>query len=287
LRKVLFVSDLHGRTDRYKKLFSAIAEERPHAVFLGGDLLPSGLRAMEGKIPTPDDFIGDLIAPALVDIKRSLGADYPRVFAIFGNDDLRTLEGDMKALEDDGLLTYIHGRKSTLDSWTVYGYAYVNPTPFHLKDWERYDVSRYVDPGCVSPEEGRYSVEVSHSEKRYSTMKEDLDRLVGDEDLEHAILLFHAPPYDTDLDRAALDGKSVEGVPLDVHIGSIAVQRFVEERQPFITLHGHVHEAPRLTGTWRQQMGRTWMFSAAHDGPELALVSFSLDDPAQASRRLL
>jgi len=35
----------------------------------------------------------------------------------------------------------------------------VPPTPFLLKDWEKYDVSAYVDPGCVSPEEGYHRVE--------------------------------------------------------------------------------------------------------------------------------
>ena len=46
--------------------------------------------------------------------------------------------------------------------------------------------------------------------------------------------------------------------------------------RPLITLHGHVHESTRLTGSWRQQLGSTLCFSAAHDGPELALVRFVL-----------
>jgi Icc-related predicted phosphoesterase len=100
-------------------------------------------------------------------------------------------------------------------------------------------------------------------------------------------MLFHAPPYRTDLDRAALDGHTFEHVPLDVHIGSIAIRRFIEERQPLVTLHGHVHESARITGSWRQRIGRTWCFSAAHDGPELALVRFDLEDPGAATRELI
>ena len=41
-----FVSDLHGKIARYNKLFSQILAEEPEAVFLGGDLLPSGLFAL-------------------------------------------------------------------------------------------------------------------------------------------------------------------------------------------------------------------------------------------------
>ena len=79
----------------------------------------------------------------------------------------------------------------------------------------------------------------------------------------------------------------VEHVPLDVHVGSIAIRRFIEERQPLVTLHGHVHESARLTGAWRDRIGRTHVFSAAHDGPELALVRFDLEDPASATRELI
>ncbi len=89
------------------------------------------------------------------------------------------------------------------------------------------------------------------------------------------------------LDRAALDGKFVDHVPLDVHVGSIAMQRFIAARQPAVSLHGHIHEAARLTGEWRQQIGRTWCLGAAHDGPELALVRFDPAAPAAATRELI
>jgi hypothetical protein len=36
-----------------------------------------------------------------------------------------------------------------------------------------------------------------------------------------------------------------------------------------------------------ERIGRTVCLSAAHDGPELALVRFDLDAPSQARRELL
>jgi Icc-related predicted phosphoesterase len=84
-----------------------------------------------------------------------------------------------------------------------------------------------------------------------------------------------------------LDGKKIDGVPLDLHVGSIAVQRFIESRQPLLTLHGHVHESARLTGHWRDKIGNTHVFGAAHDGPELALVHFDPADLENAERELL
>jgi Icc-related predicted phosphoesterase len=281
--RALFVSDLHGREDRYLKLLTAIRAERPGAVFLGGDLLPAGSLVAGGA----GDFLGGWLGPRLASLRDALGSAYPRVLAIFGNDDPRSEERRLGELEERGLLEHVHGRRVELLGVPVFGYACVPPTPFALKDWERYDVSRFVDPGSVSPEEGVRSVPAAEGDTRWGTIARDLEALAGASDLARAVFLFHAPPHGTALDRAALDGIAVDHAPLDVHIGSIAIRRFIEERQPRLTLHGHVHESARLTGAWQQRIGRTLCLSAAHDGPELALVRFDLDDPDGATRGLL
>lgn len=278
-----FVTDVHGRTERYEKLFALMASERPAAVFLGGDLLPRSSYYAEGSV----DFVKDCLCAGLERVRQSSGDRYPAVFLIPGNDDPRSEEPSFLHAAEKGMWQYVHGRKTKFAGFDVYGYACVPPTPFLLKDWERYDVSRYVDPGCVSPEEGRRSVPADPSEIKWGTIARDLDALVQDAALERAIFLIHAPPYDTPLDRAALDGKKHEHVPLDLHIGSIAVQRFIEQRQPLLTLHGHVHESTRLTGIWKTNIGRTICINAAHDGPELALVRFDPESPADASRDLI
>jgi Icc-related predicted phosphoesterase len=280
----LFVSDLHGRLDRYGKLLNAIAEECPGAVFLGGDLLPSGAPARPGG---GDDFLLDWLRPRLAGLRARLGPAYPRVLAIFGNDDPRAEEGSLAELERQGLVEHAHRRRLVVAGVSVYGYACVPPTPFMLKDWERYDVSRFVGPGSVSPEEGHRSVPLAEGEAKWATISGDLEALVGRDDVSGAVFLFHSPPYRTALDRAALDGRAVDHAPIDVHVGSVAIRRFIEGRQPLATLHGHVHESARLTGEWRERIGRTVCLSAAHDGPELALVRFDLERPAEAKRELL
>ena len=170
--------------------------------------------------------------------------------------------------------------------YDFYGYAYVPPTPFRYKDWERYDVSRYVDPGCISPEEGIRTIDTGE-DITYASILEDLKKLGDNEPMDNAVFLFHSPPYKTWLDRAALDGRIVDYVPMDVHVGSIAIMRFIEEKQPLLTMHGHIHESSRLTGHWNQTFNRTHAFNAAWDGPELALVDFYLEDLPSAVRILL
>ena len=278
-----FASDLHGSSDRYRKLFSAVLRERPQAVFLGGDLLPHRWAdQLAGR-----DFIREVLVPEVRVMRGQLGSDGPRVFIILGNDDDRASESLFLEGQTEGLWEYAHETWTELDDFQVLGYSYVPPTPFLLKDWERYDVSRFTDPGSVSPEEGQRTVPVDRDEVRFGTIAADLERLTSGRDLERVIMLFHSPPYKSLLDRAALDGRKVDHVPLDVHVGSMAIARFIEARQPLVTLHGHIHESARLTGAWRQLFGRTHAFSAAHDGPELALVRFDLEDLESATRELI
>jgi Icc-related predicted phosphoesterase len=118
-------------------------------------------------------------------------------------------------------------------------------------------------------------------------MREDLDRLTRDVPADRAVLLSHSPPSETRLDRAANDGKSVDHVPLDQHVGSVAVRRLIERWQPLLALHGHIHESARLTGAWRDRIGRTHLFGGAHDGMELPLVRFRLDALETATRELI
>jgi Icc-related predicted phosphoesterase len=274
----VFVSDLHGRIERYRALFAILRSEAPTCVFLGGDLLPFG-----GQ----EAFIQDVLIAGFRDLRERLRERYPQVFLILGNDDPAGnvplfVEGDSL-----GLWHYAHNRKIILGDSAVYGYCCVSPTPFRLKDWERYDVSRYCDPGCISPEEGTRSIPVEEHDCKWGTIEKDLIALTTTDGLRDAVFLFHSPPYDTCLDRAALDGKTVDHVPLDLHIGSIAIRRFIETRQPRVTLHGHVHESARITGEWKTQLGRTVCMGAAHDGPELAIVRFDLSEPAGATRELI
>lgn len=281
-----FVSDLHGKQARYEKLADSILNGSPDAVFIGGDLLPWG------GIPAPNekrrnDFIDDYLAPKFGSLKKAMGGRYPRVLVIMGNDDVRIEEKKLIDASSSGIWDYVHNTKARVMGYTVYGYAHVPPTPFRLKDWERYDVSRFVDMLAVAPEDGIFTVPVSKRELLHTTIMDELRALAGGDDMERAIFLFHAPPYNTNLDRAALDGAMVNFAPVDTHVGSIAIRQFIESRQPLAALHGHIHESARITGAWRDTIGRTQLFSAAHDGAELALVEFDPDIPEKARRVLL
>ena len=66
---------------------------------------------------------------------------------------------------------------------------------------------------------------------------------------EHLVCDFHAPGYNTTLDLAPRLGKDLRpkyfmGTPIMDHVGSTSVRKVIEEFQPELALHGHIHESP-------------------------------------------
>lgn len=284
---VLFVTDLHGQKSRYKSLFSYLKKDPPKLLLIGGDLFSLAAHTSDSAVPGKVDFIHNYLMANFIKLRSELENDYPQVFLIMGNDDPRFFESALIAAGKNNLWQYIHKRKICYKSFPFFGYNYVPPTPFMLKDWERYDVSRYTDIGCVSPEEGTRSFPVSEHEKKWTTIKEDLDQMTENTDLGNAVFLFHGPPYKTNLDWGETNGQMIDYVPVDEHMGSIAVKRFIEERQPLLTLHGHIHESTSKSGKWIEKIGRTVCINGAHNGDELSVVRLQLENPENAERFLL
>ncbi|HNQ67766.1 MAG TPA: metallophosphoesterase [Bacteroidales bacterium] len=279
--KAVHTSDLHGKKEIYGKLFTYIKNEVPDIVFLGGDLYPS-FRDMQNQ---NDDFFEDFLVPNFTNLKQELKDKYPIICIILGNDDPAPEEKKFKKPEYCNLWNYINCGKLKYKKYTIYGYSYIPPTPFLYKDWELYDVSRYVDPGCVHPTEGIRSIDPGR-DIDFASIKKDLEDLTANQNLENAIFLFHSPPYKTNLDRAALDNKFVDYIPLDVNVGSIAIKELIESRQPLLTLHGHIHESTTLTGHWKEIIGKTYCFNAATELKALSIIEFDLDNFNNAIRKI-
>lgn len=267
-----FVSDLHGSVDRYNALFKMILKNKPSFLFIGGDILPHARFSDKQKDKTINPFIEEFLLPGFINLQKQLGCNYPEVYLILGNDDYKIdIPGIIKGEEKD-LWKFLDSKKTRFGPYTIYGYSYVPPTPFRNKDWEKYDVDLTIKPGCTPPD--KVLLDNLDNEKSNSSIVQDLKELISDDPMDRAIFMFHTPPYNTLLDK----------IPSGDYIGSKAVLNLIEEKQPYITLHGHAHESPRLTGSWQQEIGRTRLFSAAHDGKELAIVIFKIDNPDDAER---
>jgi uncharacterized protein len=74
---------------------------------------------------------------------------------------------------------------------------------------------------------------------------------------EHAIFNIHVPPYNSRLDTAPLLGQDLKvktsaGAQMTAPVGSVAVREAIEQVQPLLSLHGHIHESGGSV-----QIGRT------------------------------
>ena len=72
-----------------------------------------------------------------------------------------------------------------------------------------------------------------------------------------AIYNIHVPPYNTSLDVCPkLDAEfrvvTIMGNPVLIHAGSTAVRKVIDETQPLVSLHGHIHESRNVV-----KLGRT------------------------------
>ena len=69
-------------------------------------------------------------------------------------------------------------------------------------------------------------------------------------------------------------------VTLGTHVGSKAVRWFIEKEQPPLTLHGHIHESPKMSGSWKDKIGNTICINVGSSYPEdkLNCVIIDLDN---------
>jgi Icc-related predicted phosphoesterase len=78
---------------------------------------------------------------------------------------------------------------------------------------------------------------------------ERLDQLADQvSDPRRAVFMIHVPPYDSGLDTAPILDENLRptvsaGDVLRGPVGSTAVRRLIEERQPILSIHGHIHES--------------------------------------------
>jgi hypothetical protein len=82
--------------------------------------------------------------------------------------------------------------------------------------------------------------------------------------VEWAIFNFHAPPYGYALDMAPeLSKDLIQALDRKIHVGSRAVARMIQKYQPFLSLHGHIHESRGI-----QKVGKTTMINPGSEYSE-------------------
>jgi hypothetical protein len=115
-------------------------------------------------------------------------------------------------------------------------------------------------------------------EEEDDKLEERLERYISQvKNMESAIFNFHAPPYQTKLDEAPLLDKNLNpiiqgGSVVMVPVGSKAVKKMIEKYQPFLGLHGHIHEA-----SGSMKIGRTYCVNPGSEYAEGILRAFLVE----------
>ena len=260
MERVLFCADLHGNLGQFAAVIShALAEGIGHVVF-GGDLTPKDAARRTPALQRA--FLGDELFPLFRD---KVDAAVLTVLLILGNDDFRSNREFVVEQQLAGVPFRLIDETPfvTADGLAIVGYSSVPSTPFRFKCWERLDARGDADfrarpdtrlDGVISDGDSLvpYSLE---SMLDQPSIEDELDALTADLPMDRTVLISHAPPFGTvcDFNREHR------------HVGSRGLRAFIEERQPYLTLHGHIHETVDLSGDFVERIGRTRCVAVGND----------------------
>ena len=264
--KILVTSDIHQMISKWKSLIEACKKERPDVVCIAGDLAPKDTY-ITGQMP----FFQHMEKYAK-QIKET-GAE---ILIILGNDDNQRL---IPLMEGSSLWHYIPEKVVEINGHEFAAMPYVPDYPFGYKFWcrgefkdaLRIDPVQFTKPVLVG-ENGKF--EVIKDYKKYlesqETIWESLNKTAKlIKNMSKSIWMIHCPPSNMELDVCAHGAK----------VGSGAVYKFIQEQQPLITIHGHIHESPIYNGKkWYQQEGNTLCVQCGQVGFDLHYAIIQIEN---------
>jgi len=288
LTRLFYAGDVHGSRVCWKKFVNAAAHYPADALVMGGDLTGKALVPIvrEGDGSYSAVVIGEQrtarTAEELDQMQQAISTNgmYP---LIVDSDEARALATDTGRREEafervllDELRLWIQLADERLEGTGTRAYV----IPGNDDPWEIDEVlaSGSSVVACdetveqVGPHElasfGYSNRTPWHTPREldedeiYDRLKRLVDQL---EEPGRAILNIHVPPYESSLDTAFEVGDDLHyvmkgGRPHEVPTGSPAVRQIIEETQPLLSLHGHIHESKGVT-----KIGRTVAINPGSD----------------------
>ncbi|HHS12693.1 MAG TPA: hypothetical protein ENN03_02865 [bacterium] len=270
--RILFTSDLHGNPVFYQDILRLTERGTVNRIILGGDLLP-GRGHGDESLKEQHRFIEEVFIPFLEKVHDQ---GLSPTLCLLGNNDWQDVLPRLSELDRQGLLWNLHDHDCPVeDCLTVKGYPFVPPTPFPPKDFEKRDLTG--DPVKTTTYYPVISIEAKlrrANETEWFTRRPSIEEDLAQwtlKETENTILVMHSPPHDTMLDRL------YNARPA----GSRAIRAFIETHQPLLTLHGHVHESPVVSGKIWDRLGKTLCINP---GQSSGLLSALTIDPRQPER---
>jgi uncharacterized protein len=187
--------------------------------------------------------VGEWVALA----EERIGKSGVQFYMMPGNDDDRGV--DAMIAQSSYVINPVGKTIQLNEHHEMISFDYANPTPWHTpREWSE--------------------------EEYYEHVKASADTL---KNVNNSVFMIHVPPYDSGIDTApeldkTLRPKVTMGDVLRVPVGSTGVRRAIQEFQPLVSVHGHVHEAGG-----QARIGRTTCFNAGSEANQGILRGFVFD----------
>jgi Icc-related predicted phosphoesterase len=231
--KIFYTTDLHGSIWKYEATVKILKNAKVDLVIIGADILPNGQTVTKTK-----QFITNYLSKFFQQVKIPIIID-------FGNDDFYMFYDLFKECVDKYDHVYIsHMSEVMINGYSIIGMHYVPDYPFGIKDWCRSEKDYLTDPsqlGTPVQTVNGYMEDIKDLKEYFRNlpMIEDYLSILPKSSCKKVIYNMHAPPRNLGFDICN-GGHS--------KVGSYAITKFIMDRKPLLTLHGHIHESSYYSG---------------------------------------
>lgn len=243
--KIIYVTDLHGSKWKFERLLNLANDLQVDVVINGGDILPK-----DTDLSGQKEFITNYLDNYL----HKFNSSQIYYICYFGNDDPIIFDQLFeKTCIKYSFVVNIAQRKFKIKDYEFVGMNWVVDYPFLLKDRCRIDMKGYrfqeqSGKGLLSTQNGWKEINNWFEyAKKLPTIEYELNHLVQPANFSKSVYIIHMPPAMLGLDNCY--GK--------LKIGSRAIYNFLKKNQPKLSLHGHVHESPEVSGKWYAKLDNT------------------------------
>ena len=286
--RLFYAGDVHGSRVCWKKFVNAAAHYPADVLVMGGDLTGKALVPIvrEGDGSYSARVIGEQrlarSAEELDEMQRAISTSgmYPLIVDREEAERLASDAGRREAAFERALLDelrlWVRFADERLAGTETYAYVIPgNDDPWAIdavlasgerviacdERVERVGPHEMISFGYSNETPWHTPRELDEAEI-YTRLKALAEQL---EDPARAIFNVHVPPYESSLDTAFEVDEELRyvtkgGRPHEVATGSRAVRQVIEETQPLLSLHGHIHESRGVT-----KIGRTVAINPGSD----------------------